>query len=98
MLGIGTPGNSYYIFKWQDYYLFPEIRYVQNKENDVVNNIGYYSVFLDKVFIPENLKLYENNRPLAKVNEYSSNSPKKRSDSPLNQISFVCFYSGLLKS
>ena len=61
MLGIGTPGNSYYIFKWQDYYLFPEIRYVQNKENDVVNNIGYYSVFLDKVFIPENLKLYENN-------------------------------------
>ena len=59
MLGIGTPGNDYHIFKWQDYYLFPEIRHVKNKENDVINNIRYYDVFLDNTFIPENLKLYE---------------------------------------
>ncbi len=60
MLGIGTPGHGYYMFKWQDYYLFPIIRRVKNKENDTVNKIAYSDVFLEQLLIPEELKLYEN--------------------------------------
>ena len=59
MLGIGTPGHGYYIFKWQGCYLFPVIRRVKNKENDALNKIAYSDVFLERLLIPEELKLYE---------------------------------------
>ena len=59
MLGIGTPGHEYYIFKWQGCYLFPVIRRVKNKENDALNKIAYSDVFLERLLIPEELKLYE---------------------------------------
>ena len=59
MLGIGTPGHEYYIFKWQGCYLFPVIRHMKNKENNAVNKIAYSDVFLEQLLIPEELKLYE---------------------------------------
>ncbi len=53
-LGIGTPGNHYYIFKWSGGYLFlREIKLKKVQENDNENKIAYYDIFLVNEFIPD---------------------------------------------
>lgn len=34
ILQIGIPGHIYYLFKWKEHYLFPEIRMERNQESD----------------------------------------------------------------
>ena len=59
VLRIGVPGTRYYIFKWNSYYFFPQIKMERSQDIDREMQISYFNVFLSYSFIPEDLKKYE---------------------------------------
>ncbi len=55
-LGIGQPRHRYFLFKWEKYYLFPDIKREKNNVEDDENKIAFLDVYLMNEFIPSNIQ------------------------------------------